>query len=97
MIVYEWFVIEHLYTLDGSLSKVSQVANGKLRSSSAFHPRSKRPLSSALFQTVVNTFHAAKRKGTTFWTDPQKLDSFIRLPEGIEFGIEPGLIPLVFV
>ena len=36
-------------------------------------------------------------KGSQKWTDPQKLDSFIRLAEGIEFGIEPDLIPLVFV
>ena len=39
---------------------------------------------------------ANKDKGA-FWTDPQKLDSFIRLARGIEFGIAPDLIPLVFV
>ena len=37
------------------------------------------------------------KKGSAIWTDPQKLDSFIRLARGIEFGIAPDLIPLVFV
>jgi hypothetical protein len=30
------------------------------------------------------------------WTDPQKLDSLVRLARGIEFGIAPDLIPLIF-
>ena len=37
-----------------------------------------------------------KEKGPN-WTDPQKLDSLIRLARGIEFGIALGSIPLVFV
>ena len=46
---------------------------------------------------ITNDMTPPNKKEPHHWTDPQKLDSLIRLPEGIEFGIAPGSIPLVFV
>ena len=50
-----------------------------------------------IYERVVIHEKFAQKKPLRFWTDPQKLDSLIRLPEGIEFGIALGSIPLVFV
>ena len=48
-------------------------------------------------QSTLKQFDNIDKEKTTFWTDPQKLDSLVRLARGIEFGNEPGLIPLAFV